>query len=443
MLHVRLRSLVSPAFPPSFADMESAFSLVGLYVGDTFPFSSMQPFPGWADGDPSRGDERSRHLFRQRARLIAEGTLELALEGGENPVERSSIPCSYDRLEAAASYDACRSTVSNPAGVRLSEVETAEEAGEVLVRADATERLTKRQRQPQHSLLHSSEADCPAADKVLTGGSVVPRGGGKNKDTSPPPLPAAANEVVRPRDCKENPSTGSRTLEACHAATCRERTNVSPERFISNKHCTSKGIGSTSFRTCASGAGTKSQDEVKYDTGSRQTVKSSLRPCATESDESKAEGRIDPNIDPKDIPVRSAKQAAMMIDVSGDMNSKSACDVSHTRAQVHPSAADSANVSEGEHRHDKGKGGNARCFIGEERRKIRARSSVGSSGRQEQPAFVVLGMVGENADRVVLLPTAPRRTETVGRSPAHSGMTEARASENPTKGQFLRRKTCR
>lgn len=401
----------------------------------------MQPLPGWADGNPSRGDERSRHLFRQRARLIAEGTLELAIEGGEHPVEHSRIPCSHDRREGAASHDAGRSCShdarrsmgNNPAGIRRADVEMTEEAEEVLVRADATERLTKRQRQPQHSLSYSSEADC-SAGKVLTTGSVVSRGGGRNNDTSPAPsVPAAVNEVARPRICREDPSTVSGTLEACDAAiVCREAEDLLPSQFVSNKHCTCKGIGSTSFSTCACGVGTESRDGVNDNTGSRQIVISSLRPCASKSSKSNAAGRIGPNIGPKDVCARPAKVAAMMIDVSCDMGSKSICDVNHTRARAHPSATDSANVSEGELKH--GKGGNARCFIGEEQRKIRARSLVGSSGEQEQAAFVVLGMVGQNADRVVLLPTAARRAETVGRSPAHSGMTEARASENLTMG---------
>lgn len=64
--------------------------------------------------------------------------------------------------------------------------------------------------------------------------------------------------------------------------------------------------------------------------------------------------------------------------------------------------------------------GNVTSFEGEERRKVIARSPDFSRG--EQPAFVVLGLVGQNAERVLLLPTSARRHETVGSSPAQSGM---------------------
>lgn len=107
-----------------------------------------------------------------------------------------------------------------------------------------------------------------------------------------------------------------------------------------------------------------------------------------------------------------------------DMNTTRPTQVGNLGLFLHPARA--AVQSAGGHLENRSSS-SLRSLAGEERRKVEVKTQS-SSGVSEQPEFVVLGLVGQNADRMLLLPTAVKREVTIGRSPAHSGVVQADGS---------------
>lgn len=130
--------------------------------------------------------------------------------------------------------------------------------------------------------------------------------------------------------------------------------------------------------------------------------------------------RSDTEVERSQEEARDAMVTATPSDVTEEISVTTVASIASSRTEHTPQVpavrvSQSAAVATG----DCNAGGTgADSFEELQRREFIARVPVG----EQPPAFVVLGVVGTYGERVLLLPTSARKDETVGVTPARSGM---------------------